>query len=76
MSGANVARAHHLSRAALPFAAMLAGVLALCGLSWMTPSVAYATDQVNEPIVIDGNTPAEGASGPGWKWEWPDRRER
>lgn len=70
MSGANVARAHHLSRAALPFAAMLAGVLALCGLSWMTPSVAYATDQVNEPIVIDGNTPAEGASGPGWKWEW------
>lgn len=70
MSGANVARAHHLSRAALPFAAMLAGVLALCGLSWMTPSVAYAADQVNEPIVIDENTPAEGASGPGWKWEW------
>lgn len=70
MSGANVARAHHLSRAALSFAAMLAGVLALCGLSWMTPSVAYAADQVNEPIVIDGNTPAEGASGPGWKWEW------
>lgn len=70
MSGANVARAHHLSRAALPFAAMLAGVLALCGLSWMTPSVAYAADQVNEPIVIDGDTPAEGASGPGWKWEW------
>ena len=70
MSGANVARAHHLSRAALPFAAMLAGVLALCGLSWMTPSVAYAADQVNEPIVIDENTPAEGASGPGWEWEW------
>lgn len=70
MSGANVARAHHLSRAALPFAAMLAGVLALCGLSWMTPSVAYAADQVNEPIVIDENTPAEGASGSGWKWEW------
>lgn len=54
----------------LPFAAMLAGVLALCGLSWMTPSVAYAADQVNEPIVIDVNTPAEGASGPGWEWEW------
>ena len=70
MSGANVARAHHLSRVALPFAAMLAGVLALCGLSWMTPSVAYAADQVNDPIVIDGNTPAEGASGPGWEWEW------
>lgn len=70
MSGANVARAHHLSRAALSFAAMLAGVLALCGLSWMTPSVAYAADQVNEPIVIDENTPAEGASGPGWEWEW------
>lgn len=70
MSGANVARAHHLSRAALSFAAMLAGVLALCGLSWMTPSVAYAADQVNEPIVIDENTPAEGAWGPGWEWEW------
>lgn len=70
MSGANVARAHHLSRVALPFAAMLAGVLALCGLSWMTPSVAYAAEQVTGPIVIDGNTPAEGASGPGWEWKW------
>lgn len=70
MSGANAPKTLRLPSMMLPFAAMLAGVLALCGLSWMTPSVAYAADQVNEPIVIDVNTPAEGASGPGWEWEW------
>lgn len=70
MSGANAPKTLRLPSMMLPFAAMLAGALALCGLTWTAPTVAYAAEQVTEPIVIDGNTPAEGASGPGWEWKW------
>ena len=54
----------------LRFAMILAGVLALCGLMFAMPSTAFAAETVDEPIVIDANTPAEGASGPGWEWNW------
>ena len=70
MSGANAPKTLRLPSMMLPFAAMLAGALALCGLTWTAPTVAYAAEQVTEPIVIDESTPAEGASGPGWEWEW------
>ena len=70
MSGANAPKTLRLPSMMLPFAAMLAGALALCGLPWTAPTVAYAAEQVTEPIVIDESTPAEGASGPGWEWEW------
>ena len=70
MSGANAPKTLRLPSMMLPFAAMLAGALALCGLTWTAPTVAYAAEQVTEPIVIDESTPAEGTSGPGWEWEW------
>lgn len=70
MSGANAPKTLRLPSMMLPFAAMLAGALALCGLTWTAPTVAYAAEQVTEPIVIDKSTPAEGASGPGWEWKW------
>ena len=70
MSGANAPKTLRLPSMMLPFAAMLAGALALCGLTWTAPTVAYAAEQVTEPIVIDKSTPAEGSSGPGWEWKW------